>query len=179
MDIEACILSGGKSSRMGFDKATALLRGRTLLHYAEAAVDACDLSARLIREDQIESCGPLSGIVTAFLGSDAKRILFLSCDMPFVQPTTLRRMMEDSNRACFASDGERFGFPFCLSREDSTIVEEQISAKEFSLQRLARRLNAKPILAVAGNEFLNVNTPEELERAGEILDAPLPEPLAS
>ncbi|MFT4689077.1 MAG: molybdenum cofactor guanylyltransferase [Verrucomicrobiia bacterium] len=179
MEIEACILAGGKSARMGFDKAGALLRGRTLLQFTEAAVGACNLSNRLIREDHVESCGPLSGILTAFLSGDAKRILFLSCDMPFVQPATLRRMMEDSKRACFASDGERFGFPFCLSRENSAIVEEQIGVKEFSLQRLARRLNAKPILAVVENEFLNVNTPEELERAGEILDAPLPEPLAS
>jgi molybdenum cofactor guanylyltransferase len=169
MELEACILAGGKSSRMGSDKAEATLGGLTLLAHVQAVVDAFGLIGRLIREDSIESCGPLSGIATAFLESDAKRIVFLSCDMPFVKPSTLSRLTEGGIRAGFASDGERFGFPFCLHRDDAAIVTEQIHAREFSLQRLARRLGAQPITASSQDEYFNVNTPADLKRAIELI----------
>jgi molybdopterin-guanine dinucleotide biosynthesis protein A len=77
-DIEACILAGGLSSRMGREKAQLKLAGRTLLaHVKKVAREAC-LPVRVIRRDLVARCGPLGGVYTALRTSHAKTVVFLA-----------------------------------------------------------------------------------------------------
>lgn len=108
--IAVVVLAGGRSSRMGRDKATVMLHGRRLLDRTlEAAVTVpgvvevvivlapaqvippvrCAAPVTLVR-DATAYQGPLAGIAAGLAGtSRAEVALVLGCDMPFVQPGLL------------------------------------------------------------------------------------------
>jgi len=96
--------------------------------------------------------------------------LFLACDMPFVSPDLLRKMMKTfagNPRPLFARAGRDAGFPFILSRSALPVLEKQISERQFSLQGLASVLRARrmPLSRNRTFELLNINTPRELASA--------------
>jgi molybdopterin-guanine dinucleotide biosynthesis protein A len=109
------ILAGGKSSRLGRDKASELLAGRTLL---QRAVDACEgIASRYVLvkargqalpvvrapvpvdtlEDAYPETGPLGGIYTGLVSlgdSTGDQVaLVLACDMPLLQPAMLGALL--------------------------------------------------------------------------------------
>lgn len=175
--VEVIILAGGLSARMGRDKARLRLRGRTLLAWVRAAARATGWPVQVIRRDLVPRCGPLGGVWTALRRSRAERLVFLSCDMPFVTPELIRAVAERKGRGVFVGTGEGAGFPFALDRAAGLpVVEAAIVARSFSLQSLARGLRArrfKPRRADR-DQLQNLNTPEDHAHAAaraELLDA--------
>jgi molybdenum cofactor guanylyltransferase len=165
--VEVVILAGGLSARMGRDKARLRLGGRTLLARVRAAARATGWPVRVVRRDLGPRRGPLGGVGTAFQRSRAERLVFLPCDLPFVSPEWIRRVGQGRARAVFTQAAEGAGFPFALARGCVPVVEGQLSAGEFSLQRLAAKLQAKRLRLPARRaaELLNVNTPEDWSQA--------------
>ncbi len=155
MRIEVCILAGGKSSRMGRNKAAIKAGGVPLLEWARRIAAGAGFSARVIDRDLGESRGPVSGIETALRTSKAARVIFLPCDMPFVRSSTLQELAKNGG-AVFAQAEGLAGFPFALPR--------RFKPRGESLQDLARGSGAT-FLPLAPDEAANVNTPLELERA--------------
>lgn len=108
--IAVVVLAGGRSSRMGRDKASVMLHGRRLLDRTlEAAVAVpgvvevvivlapaqviqpvrCAAPVTLVR-DTTAYQGPMAGIAAGLGGtSGAEVALVLGCDTPFVQPGLL------------------------------------------------------------------------------------------
>ena len=165
---EICLLAGGLSSRMGRDKARLRLGRRTLLGHVRAVARALALPVRVIRRDLVPRCGPLGGIYTALKTSGTDAVLFLACDMPFVSATLLQTLMVSARRAkaVFTREAGRSGFPFLLRRTTLAAVEQQLAAKEFSLQSLAKKLRARTFQPPGGtSELLNINTPEDWREA--------------
>jgi molybdenum cofactor guanylyltransferase len=105
------VLAGGKSSRMGVDKAFLPVGGRTLLDQALVVLaSVCDrltIVGDPMKFAQYESaeyggrkvgpvvgdifpeCGPLAGIHTALVHSSAELNLMLAVDMPFISAALL------------------------------------------------------------------------------------------
>lgn len=158
---------------MGRDKARLRLGGRTLLALVRAAARATHWPVRVVRRDVGPRRGPLGGVWTAFQRGRAKRIVFLPCDVPFVSPEWIRRVGQGRAGAVFTQTEEGAGFPFALDRECVPAVERQLSAGEFSLQRLAVALRAKRLRLPArrSEELLNLNTPGDWERARALIAA--------
>ncbi len=183
---EVCILAGGLSTRMGMDKAKVRLGRRTLLGHVRAAAAETGWKVRVIREDLVERCGPLGGVLTGMLASRAEVVVFLSCDMPFVQAAWLKKLVRvwkaSGAKAVFTEQGSFVGFPFVLTRECGEMVEAQRVKGEFSLQRLAKVLKAErvPVTEREAWRFMNVNTPEAVEGArlyvGRSHSSPRPSP---
>ncbi|HTD65859.1 MAG TPA: molybdenum cofactor guanylyltransferase [Candidatus Limnocylindria bacterium] len=176
--IEVCILAGGLSTRMGRDKARLKLGGQTMLArirrvVAEAFVERPPTRVRVVRKDRVRRCGPLGGVVTALRMARAPAVLFLACDMPLVSAKLLKRIMRASRRgerAVFAAQAGRVGFPFVLPVKFLPVIEEQIAARGFSLHALAERLRThRTVMASASYELFNVNTPEDLAVAEGLL----------
>jgi molybdenum cofactor guanylyltransferase len=162
-----CILAGGLSSRMGRDKARLKLQGRTMLSHVREVAATLGVPVRVIRRDVVPRCGPLGGIITGFRRSRAETLLFLACDMPFVTPVLLRRILRASDSgedAVFATALGRSGFPFVLPRVALAVVEEHRAKEEFSLRQLAVKTKAKQ-LRVSSKLVFNINTPDDLARA--------------
>jgi molybdopterin-guanine dinucleotide biosynthesis protein A len=166
-----CILAGGLSTRMGRDKAQVWLGRRTLLGHVRQAAAATAWPVRVVRQDIVQRCGPLGGILTALHRSRADTLIFLSCDMPFVNPTWLKRLVRELKTAKAAAVFTRqdgfAGFPFVLKAEVLPQVEELRAQGSYSLQALARKLGAAfiDVPAKRQGEFLNVNTPDALTLA--------------
>ncbi len=168
--VSVAILAGGRSTRMGCDKSRLRLGRRTLLGHARRAAEELGLPWRVIRRDLVPRCGPLGGIFTALKTSRADAELFLACDMPFVTPALLRRLLgrlRGSCRAVFTDVEGVVGFPFALRVECLPIVEGQIQTSAFSLQSLADKLRAARVSPPRGrmSEAFNVNTPPALTAA--------------
>lgn len=98
--VEAFVLAGGNSSRMGQDKALVHLAGVPLLQRAIDTLRAAGLNPRIagacsdlesfapiIPDDPSQpGLGPLSGICSALSATRARYAIFLSVDLPFVPP---------------------------------------------------------------------------------------------
>ena len=166
--VEVVILAGGLSERMGQDKARLRLRGRSLLAWVRAAARATGWPVRVIRRDLVPRCGPLGGVWTALQRSRAERVVFLSCDTPFVTPELIRAVAQQKGKGVFVESGEGVGFPFAMDRAAGfPVVEAALAARSFSLQSLAKRLRAsrfKPRRAHR-DQLLNLNTPEDFTQA--------------
>jgi len=125
------------------------------------------MPVRVIRRDLVERCGPLGGVYTALVTSQAEVLLFLSCDMPFVSPGLLRKIVSRFQRhkgSWFVARAKVPGFPFLLQRADLARVEHQLKRGAFSVRGLVRALKAHCFdpRGFSDHEFLNVNTPQEL-----------------
>ncbi len=104
MSIDAFIFVGGRSRRLGRDKALEAFGGMTLAERAlqtinkasvaskvsfvtgnqvEFAIEAARLDAPFVF-DLVEGRGPLGGFYTALTNTAAKWVFILACDMPFV-----------------------------------------------------------------------------------------------
>lgn len=173
----AFILAGGKSLRMGRDKALLKIDGRTLMQIIRATAVAAGFQVRVVRRDQITPCGPLSGVLTAFARSCAPELTFLSCDMPFVTANLLRELLQQRAKAVFVCSQGRAGFPFKIARDFMPVLEKRIKEGKFSIQGLAAESGAlrwQP-KAVAHSELSNFNTPEEwglaMARMGTLQDS--------
>jgi molybdenum cofactor guanylyltransferase len=100
-DLTVFILAGGKSTRMGTDKAFVDYDGRTLLTRALDLARKVTPEVRIVGspekfspfapvvEDVFRDCGPLGGIHAALQSSLTELNLMLAVDMPFVSWTFL------------------------------------------------------------------------------------------
>src|SRR5579863_3155258 len=100
-EVAAFVLAGGKSTRMGADKAFVMLDGRTLLARALDLARSVTKDVRIVGEaakfssfaptveDLFPGCGPLAGIHAALRASSAEWNLVLAVDVPFVSPELL------------------------------------------------------------------------------------------
>lgn len=106
------LLAGGRSRRMGHDKASMILDGQSLLQRAvtalAAVVDeivivgapgavlpAVDAPCPLVHiEDPVEGEGPLVGLARGLEAAQAPLAVVVGVDMPFLQPALLRLLLE-------------------------------------------------------------------------------------
>jgi len=189
------VLSGGRSERMGRDKALIAYRGEP------EAARAANLLAGVVEEvllsvrpdqaaeraalgwpllpDRHLGFGPLGGLLSALEHDPASAWLVLGCDLPFVDAATLRELLDrrDPWALGTAFDSEHDGPP----EPPCTVWEPRSRARLLGFLALgvacprqalrlgARRLPPRPELA-------NVNRPEEAAAARARLAAGQGEP---
>ena len=165
--IEAVILAGGLSRRMGKEKAQLRLGRRTLLGHARALAAELNLPCRVLRVDRLPGLGPLGGIESTLRRAKADRVLFLGCDMPFLQPGLVEQLLAVDAPAVFATAHGKVGFPFCLSTEILPKVEAQLGTGQLSLQDFASKIHARRLRVPKADwpQLDNLNTPSELAAA--------------
>ena len=107
-DVAAFVLAGGQSSRMGSDKASLLLGGRTLLERMLDLARSVTADVHIVGprakfghlgpviEDTYTGCGPLAGIHAALAASKCELNLILALDTPFLEPHFLRYLVEQA-----------------------------------------------------------------------------------
>ena len=103
-DITGVILAGGKSSRMGKDKALLEFHGKPILqHVIETMKQVFDrviiiandqrpyrLSGLEVFSDIYVGCGPLGGIHSAFFHTFSDKLFIIACDTPNISPDLIR-----------------------------------------------------------------------------------------
>ena len=169
------ILAGGKSTRMGTDKALLDWHGRTLLdHMVELLRGAADRVQVVGREqlpDELPGLGPLSGIATALKTTSTDANLIIAVDLPLLTQDFLkylRTRLETSSHPLLAC---RIGsdYPLCLGiwRPMLPEIERCLDAGQLSFRRLvegAANVVSESELVQAGfglSIFKNLNTRED------------------
>ncbi|POZ53645.1 molybdenum cofactor guanylyltransferase MobA [Methylovulum psychrotolerans] len=184
--ITGVILAGGLARRMGHqDKGLILFQGQPLVSYAITAmrpvvtellinanrnIEAYQQFGWPVISDQTDSFdGPLAGILTAMLHSQADTLLVMPCDAPLMQAGHLQRLV-DCRRAqnadvAVAVEGGRW-HPVFLAV--NTALKTDLQAYLASGQRkvetwLAQYATVTVDFGAQPELFSNVNTMAELE----------------
>jgi len=190
LNVSLFILAGGKSSRMGTDKAFLEWEGSTLidraLHCARSVTPHVTIVGSRekfekfapVIEDKYLDQGPLGGIHAALAASLAEKNSVLAVDMPFMPPAFLLYLLEQAvaSPASWVVIPRAAGHlqPLCAiyRREFGGVAENALRAGRNRIDVLFNRLPLRVIeeteLKDAGfspSIFRNLNTPQELESA--------------
>jgi molybdenum cofactor guanylyltransferase len=194
-DVSVFVLAGGRSSRMGSDKALLPLGSRNLLQLTlekarvlvprPVIVGSRNRYAQYgaVIEDVIPGCGPLSGVHAALGATQTDVNLVLSVDMPLMTTDFLRwllRVASESVELAIVPEAEGRLQPLCAvyRRAVHGVVEDALRMGLYKVDRLfalfPTRFIAESDWLAAGfspNIFRNINTPEEYEAvAGALAD---------
>lgn len=182
--VSAGILAGGKSSRMGADKAHLMLGEQTFL---ERAVTACrdfsslciavddirrfpDVSCAMV-EDEIKGFGPVEGIYQLLKASSVPYVLVIATDMPFLDRVLLNRLADcatgEEDCVILTADGKIQ--PLCSIYKKSLIplLEQMRTKGEHKIRLLYSKASVRyvDIKELGGQEIQlkNINTREEYD----------------
>ena len=187
------ILVGGKSRRFGRNKALEEFQGERLVDrqvrilrplFPELLVIANEpdeyfhLDVTVVR-DVIPGQGPLGGIYTALLFAQGESVFVTACDMPFVQPTVIRHMVQLAGNYDVVIPQKEEGLeplhaiytPRCLPHIKKALNRGELQVIGFFKAVKVRRLTLEEMgeLDPAGYTFFNINTPDDMDRARELL----------
>jgi len=184
-EVAVFVLAGGKSSRMGTDKALLAINGTTLLGRALAVARQISGSTFIVGEaskfasfgdvieDAYRGCGPLAGIQAALSCSAADFNIVLAVDLPLVSEQLLRFLLSTSQQSDAVVTVPRVKArlqPLCAvyRKAFSAVAEESLRKGKYKIdslfEQVSTRIIDEPELNAAGIAtamFENVNTPSE------------------
>jgi molybdopterin-guanine dinucleotide biosynthesis protein A len=185
-DITAVLLTGGKSRRMGKDKATVWFRGKLVWQIQletlrQLTPEEIFVSARRDPDwrpadvqfiaDDPPSRGPLSGLAASIERIATSHLLVLAIDMPEMTGTYLKFLYSQIEPGCGVIpkiDNRAEPLAAIYPREAASELRSALRGAEFSLQSVTRDLAAAGRLReIAVPEpqtklFLNFNAQDEL-----------------
>ena len=188
--VEAFILAGGASSRMGTDKARLPLEGelfiqriadtlRSLASPVTVVGQNCDdLGLRSV-SDIHPRWGALGGIHTALSDCRSEWALVAACDLPFVTSSLFERLFKSrhEHEAVVPIQKDLIPQPLCAFYKVVPCLECTADLIDHGRRRpldLLERVNTKWVafseledLAGAEKFFVNINTPEDYYDASQ------------
>jgi molybdenum cofactor guanylyltransferase len=193
MHVTGIILAGGKSRRMGQDKAFLPFGKGMLIERVIEVIQQVTADVILITNtpeqyqrfglpmfsDVIPEAGSLGGIYTGLVSAKTPYSLCLACDMPFVKPGFLRFLYDTAAEAdvVIPRNAEDFQ-PLCAvySHACREPIRQKIDAGRLKITGFFDQVSVRVIegglLARYDPHdvmFFNANTPEEYERATQML----------
>jgi len=181
------VLAGGRSRRMGRDKATLVVAGRTLARRAADLLGS--VCAEVLVADRGRGvvpglpsvpdgpgAGPAAGLLGAARAAPGRPLLAFACDLPRVPPALLAALVELADRrgADLALPRSPRGpepLAAVYGPKALAALEEQVAAGEHALVGLLGRddltvafLEGEALEALGhpADLFRNVNSPEDL-----------------
>ena len=187
-EISSVILCGGRSRRMGRDKARLQWNGGELLDEIAGKLSvlgevflSVDSKSRFsdkpypIIEDRYPDCGPLGGVCSALLFCRTPLLFVVSCDMPFVTGEVgrvLRDRMEPGAGAAVPVEADGRVHPLCAvyCRDAASVLLEQLQSGDFRMRDALGRLRAVyvPAEKLGSRVLCNINTPEEYREVSRL-----------
>ncbi|HJQ24021.1 MAG TPA: molybdenum cofactor guanylyltransferase [Blastocatellia bacterium] len=196
MKAEGFVTAGGKSSRMGRDKAWLELGGATMIERVIAALRPATAQVTIIANrpeyarlglpvvaDTHTEVGPLEAIRTALAHARQPRVVLVGCDLPFVTPQLFTHLLrvDGEVQAVVPLDASGQIEPLCAVYSTAALadVEALIAAGHFKVSRLFERVPTRFVafdelrhLDGAGQFFENINSPADYQRAVRDLKRP-------
>ncbi|WP_432453017.1 MULTISPECIES: molybdenum cofactor guanylyltransferase [unclassified Agarivorans] len=175
------VLAGGRSSRMGRDKALLHWQGKTLLQTKVEQLQRLLGSAVYVSGqypgyqcivDIDISRGPLSGIYSCLNQLESPAFLFVPVDMPLLSDVVLRQLLacfQQTNRSAYCQNSM---FPLYVVRNQQTesilrsLLDEQ-DPKRASIVAFSSAIGANVIELPAEYQtvMVNTNTPDQWQAA--------------
>jgi molybdopterin-guanine dinucleotide biosynthesis protein A len=184
-DLTAFLLAGGKSSRMGRDKAFLPWRDGTLLSLALKLLAAVTPNVRIIGdgkkfasfgsviEDVYRERGPLGGIHAALSSTTTDLNLMLAVDLPLIEPRFLEFMIglaQNTDAIVTVPRADGLTQPLCAvyRREFGPVAEQALEAGKNKIDALFSQVKTRVVeedeftrAGFSAAMFRNLNTPEE------------------
>jgi molybdenum cofactor guanylyltransferase len=194
-DLTAFVLAGGKSSRMGADKALLEVAGKTLLQRTLELARAVAEDVRIVGarekfgqfapvvEDKYPGRGPLGGIHAALASTGSDFNLILAVDLPFLENRFVQHLVTEACASGAVVTLPRAGGglqPLCAvyRREFAALAEQALAAGRNKIDTLYAQTTVRIMeedelarFAFSVAMFDNLNTQEEWERARQRLQA--------
>jgi len=177
---------------MGTDKAFLRFGERSLVERCVVALHQCFEKNVLIAnrpeaflhlslpvlQDDVPGLGPLGGILTALRHVETPAIFVVACDMPFLNAVLIREMaaaLGDFDAVAAKAGGRFEPLHAVYSKRVLPLIEARIRDGELSVYRLLEAIRVRVFTESElrrhknwEKTLLNVNTPEELERARKL-----------
>lgn len=187
------IFVGGASRRMG-GHAKGLLNGpdgRPLLLRLVSIGEALGLETWLVGDaspyaelglrhrvlpDRARGIGPLGGLASLVHAAGNRRVIALSCDLPFVTQDDLRELLDHPSPAAILCARRSADAPFepFFARYDARLVVDEIDARitrgEHSLQRLLHGVATDTYEPTHLRALDDWDSPEDVARAFDLPD---------
>jgi molybdopterin-guanine dinucleotide biosynthesis protein A len=176
------VLAGGRSTRLGRDKALLTIDGETLLARAvrilatvcdEVIVVAGPERRALVPQvrvvpDERPGAGPLGGIATALRAAGHGRVLVVATDMPLLNPRLLRHLLALSigyDVTIPRVEGRTQQLHAVYARSCLPLIDEQLARDDLKIDRFFARARVRIVeedevrrLDPDLRSFRNVNT---------------------
>ena len=182
---DAVVLAGGKSTRLGFDKALLRVNGEPLVQWLPNQLARIFRSVAIVVDrsgrydvtfpqllDILPDAGPLAGIAAGLESSAAPALFVCACDMPLLQPALLQRL-------CSALEGhdlaiaERAGRlePLCAVYAASClpVIQQLLRDHRLRANGVANAVRTRTLtemewrdLDPEGDSFLSINAAGDL-----------------
>ena len=182
--VEAFILSGGASSRMGTDKSRLMLNGQTFIERIAQSLSGFASRITIVGRDAEDlpfasvidihpKWGALGGIETALANCHTECAFVIACDLPFVTSDLCWRLSSyrQSYDAVVPIQKDLIPQPLCALYRVSPCLDQATALIKRGLRRpldLLQSVNTKWVpfteledLPGAQNFFVNINTPED------------------
>jgi molybdopterin-guanine dinucleotide biosynthesis protein A len=172
------VLVGGKSTRMGQDKALLLWRSRRLVENVAATVAAVTGTVTLVGRpehykslsipclaDSRHELGPLAGIEAALEAGQAEWNLIAGCDMPDISVDILHCLLDKARQTCAscvaARDITGQIHPLCAVYHARCLpaIKRSLDEGRLKLMNVLEDLQAEYVPVPI--RLININTPED------------------
>ena len=183
-DIACVILAGGKSSRMGEDKALLPFGSSPTLtqfqiekfqkdfrhiYVSCKKKDKFNFGTNFIEDDKrFSESAPFIALVSTFEKTEQQNIFFLSVDTPFFEMEHFNRLKNQmKNFDAVVAKSPNGIQPLCAIYKESVVphIIELIGIRKFAFAPLFERINIKFVEFEDEEIFTNLNTPDEYNKA--------------
>lgn len=195
MDFASVVLAGGKGRRLGRDKLWLELKGEHLLSRVVGTLSTLGSPVVVVLDrekplpplppgastvtDLLPGRGSLGGLYTGLKLSGREFVLAVACDMPFLHPPLLRRLLAlapgydvvvprlaDGLEPLHAVYGRG-----CLGPMERLLATESNRIFDFYPEMRVRYVEGEALGRLAPDRlsFFNINTPSDLEQAERLI----------
>lgn len=173
MDFSLAILTGGKSLRFGANKCTYKVYGKSMTQWLIESIGCMFEEILFIGQDpglKIGSVfpdihsnkGPVGGLESALLNSRSDHIFLVACDMPFVIPEVVKRVLNSTKKHSIVC-------PFVNKKHQTTHAVYSKSVLQFVQAELRREkstlthivLNSPDVLLMNESHFQDIKEYKE------------------
>lgn len=194
MQSTGIILAGGKSSRMGENKALLAVNGETVIERLVRELQSVTNDILIVTNtpedyhflpvkkvsDRYPNKGPLAGIESGLYHSTNDKNIIVACDMPFVAAETMEWLLshlEGYSAVIPEVNGQIHPLLAVYHKRVREIVEKCLEANDLKLQIFLNQLKVKKVteedmtrhrLVNFEQSFFNMNDPSDWRKAIQI-----------
>jgi molybdopterin-guanine dinucleotide biosynthesis protein A len=187
VDRAGWVLVGGRSRRMGTNKALIGIHGQPLFRRVAGEIGKICGTVSLVGDpttygglglrvipDRFPGLGPLAGIEAALNATNVEWNLLIACDMPSLEGSTLEGLFVgaegDDGAVPSYGDGRIEQLSAVFRVRCHAAIPAALEEGVLKVGEALARLKLRHVPVSNPNSFANLNTPEDLERYGDKRD---------
>jgi molybdenum cofactor guanylyltransferase len=191
--LNALVLAGGQSMRMGHDKTAIHWHGKEQRYYVADLLrpfaNEVFISCRSAQQDNVDNdyktivdtftdLGPYGAILSAFRYNPDAAWLVIASDLPLLDHTTLEHLVQHRNPASIATtfigaDGQPEPLITIWERKSYLLLLAQLAQGYSCPRKLLLNNDVHLLTAPDATALMNVNTPEQAAEAKQLLEMKL------